>query len=86
MSSTPEEAGPSLIEAFWADESTPYVRRLILDEAAGKHGGATHFDFDMFSVVLDFNSGIANVEDALGSEVAETANLRTFLAALSRPG
>jgi hypothetical protein len=68
----------SLIEGFWA-ESTPYHRRLFLDEANGRTSGGVTFEFDMFDVTLDFDEAVATVADALGDEQSETAPLEDFL-------
>jgi len=57
----------SLIEAFWA-ESTPYQRRLLLDEASGRTSGGVTFEFDMFDVTLDFDTAVATIADAVGDE------------------
>lgn len=55
----------SLVEEFWA-ESTAVIRRLLLDEAAGRSDGAAHFNFDIFDVVMDFSAETVLVIDALG--------------------
>lgn len=68
----------SLVEAFWAD-STPYVRRLLLDEAAGRRSGRALFEFDVFNVALDFDDQTATVEDSLEADESETTDLVLFL-------
>jgi hypothetical protein len=68
----------SLIEGFWA-ESTPYHRRLLLDEAHGRTSGGVTFEFDMVDVTLDFDKAVATVADSLGDEQSETAPLDEFL-------
>ena len=70
--------GVSLVEAFWL-ESTPYERRLFLDEAAGRTAGRITFEFNMFDVTLDFDKAIATVADALGDDESETTPLTDFL-------
>ncbi len=77
-SGSTEEANP--VPGFWEDESTPYVRRLLLDEAAGKHAGATRFEFNIYAVLLDFDAEAAVVEDLLGLGTSGTVPLREFLA------
>lgn len=54
----------SLVEEFWA-ESTAFIRRLLLDEAAGRSDGAAQFTFDIFGVVMDFSAETVLVIDAL---------------------
>lgn len=68
----------SLLESFWAD-STPFVRRRLLDEAAGRNSGAVEFQFDTFDVVLDFETGTATVVDVLAAADGETTDLNEFL-------
>lgn len=68
-----------LIEGFWSDESDPFIRRMILDEAAGKHQGSTRWDFNVFGLVLDFDNGRAVVEDLLAADESESMDLETFL-------
>lgn len=68
----------SLVESFWAD-STPFVRRRLLDEAAGRSSGAAEFQFDTFDVVLDFGAGTATVIDVLAAGDSATADLNEFL-------
>lgn len=45
-----------IVEAFWLEESSPLVRRMILDEAAGKDRGATRWEFNIFVLTLDFDA------------------------------
>ena len=68
-----------LVSAFWTEESDPIVRRMILDEAAGKERGATHWDFNVFALTLDFDNEVAVVEDLLGSGEREEVGLPAFL-------
>lgn len=75
-----------LFAAFWAEESTPSVRRMILDEAAGKRDGATRWDFNVFGLVLDFDMGEAVVEDLLEQDRRATQDLESFLAAAAAFG
>ncbi len=78
-SDPPEGSHGILTPGFWADESTPYVRRILLDEAARKNEGATRFEFNMYAVVLDFDAGTATVEDLLETGSTETVGLESFL-------
>jgi len=55
------------------------VRRMILDEAAGKNRGATRWEFNIFALTLDFDAGQAIVEDILPAGETETADLQVFL-------
>jgi hypothetical protein len=75
----------SLVDAFWS-ESTPAIRRLFLDEAAGRSGGVAEFQFDVFDVVLDFEFGTATVVDVL-SQIRSTSvtDLESFLARADIP-
>lgn len=74
-----ERMDEELVEAFWA-ESTPYVRRLFLDEAVGRDSGAAQFEFDVVDVVLDFDRQIATVHDVLEEGRSAVAPLAAFLA------
>ena len=67
------------MSGFWQDESTPHLRRLLLDEAARKHSGATRWEFNMYAVLLDFDGSAAVVEDLLGSGTSHTVPLQQFL-------
>jgi hypothetical protein len=67
-----------LIEAFWA-ESTPYERRLFLDEAAGRSTGGVTFGFDVFDVTLDFDAAKVIVADVLSDDESEVGDLAAFL-------
>jgi hypothetical protein len=68
----------SLVDAFWED-STPIVRRLLLDEARGRTAGCVEFNFDVFDVVLDFDARTATVTDALAPDDSATTDLADFL-------
>jgi len=69
----------SLMGAFWQEESTPALRRLLLDEAAGRSEGAAEFNFNMFDVVLNFETGTATVSDALTRDgTSQTTDLNGF--------
>jgi hypothetical protein len=52
---------------------------MILDEAAGKDRGATRWEFNVFALTLDFDEGLAIVEDVLPEGATESADLQTFL-------
>ena len=52
---------------------------MILDEAAGKSSGATRWEFNVFALTLDFDTGLAIVEDLLAGGQRQTVELRTFL-------
>lgn len=67
-----------LIEAFW-NESHPVERRLLLDEALGRSAGTVTFEFDVFAVMLDFDRGIAMVDDVLDARSSERMLLPVFL-------
>jgi hypothetical protein len=54
---------------------------MILDEATSKHSGATRWEFNVFALTLDFDAGLAWVEDLLTEGESESADLRTFLEA-----
>ena len=69
----------TVVDAFW-EESTPPVRRLLLDEAEGRRSGVALFEFDTMNVRLDFDAGTATVEDSLPESLgAETVPLPGFL-------
>lgn len=68
----------SLVEAFWAD-SSPHVRRLLIDEAGGRSAGRVKFEFDMFDVTLDFDAGTVTISDALSASDSESIGLMQFL-------
>lgn len=68
----------SVIEGFW-EESTPIVRRLLLDESGGRTAGCVEFNFDTFDVELDFDARTATVTDVLTSHDSATADLAEFL-------
>jgi hypothetical protein len=52
---------------------------MILDEAAGKNCGATHWEFNVFAITLDFDEGLAIVEDILPDGATDSVDLQTFL-------
>ena len=62
------------------------MRRLLLDEAAGRESGSALLNFDMTDVRLDFDANTATVVDVLGSLPDETQPLATFLAAAAAFG
>jgi len=68
-----------LIEGFWSEESTPFIRRMILDEAAGKKRGATRWDFNVFGLTLDFDNHLAVVHDLLSEDQDDSVGLQEFL-------
>jgi len=49
-----------LVEGFWL-ESTPRMRRLFLDEAAGRSAGVVTYEFDTVDVRLNFETGVAMI-------------------------
>lgn len=72
--------GMSLMDAFWQEESSPFIRQLLLGEAAGRSSGVAAFNFNMFDVVLDFDTGTAVITDALNSDhPTEETDLVSFL-------
>ena len=68
----------SVIRAFWED-STPVVRRLLLDEAGGRTAGCVEFNFDVFDVELDFDTRTVTVTDVLAPDDSATTDLGDFL-------
>ena len=68
----------SLIEAFWSD-STPFVRRLVLDEAGGRTRGCAEFNFDVFDVAMDFDERTVTVIDVLSEGGSEMTTLDEFV-------
>jgi hypothetical protein len=68
----------SVVEAFWED-STPVVRRLLLDEAGGRTAGRVEFNFDVFDVELDFDARIVTVTDVLSPDDSATTDLADFI-------
>ena len=68
-----------LVDGFWS-ESDGYIRRLLLDEAAGRSSGSATFEFDMFDVTLDFDASKATVADPIMDSPDETVELSIFLA------
>ena len=85
MPSNPPEGSHGILTAgFRADESTPYVRRILLDEAAGKNEGATRFEFNMYAVVLDFDAGTATVEDLSRRAVRRRSDSKALCQLLRR--
>ena len=70
----------SLLEAFWEQESTPHIRRLFIDEANGRSSGAAEFNFNMFDVVLNFNSNTVTIADVFADGLSEETSMESFLA------
>jgi hypothetical protein len=68
----------TIAEPFWT-ESTPQVRRLLLDEASGRDSGSVTFEFNTENVTLDFEAATATVCDVLGESASETVPLTAFL-------
>lgn len=66
-------------DAFWEEESTPVVRRLFLDEAAGRDTDRVTFEFNAFAVTLDFDDRTATVQSVLEEGVSEVVKLDAFL-------
>lgn len=61
----------SLLQQFIEEEATPHVRRLIVN-AVHEHEGRPQetqrrFEFNRFEVTLDFDGGVATIEDVLDS-------------------
>lgn len=66
-------------DAFWDEESTPVVRRLLLDEAAGRETGRVTFEFNLWDVTLDFDERTATVASVLEEGESEAVGLESFL-------
>ena len=68
----------TLVEAFWSD-STPFVRRLLLDEPSGRSRGCAEFNFDVFDVSLNFDERTVTVLDVLSEGESEMTTLDEFI-------
>ena len=52
---------------------------MFLDEANGRSSGAVSFEFDVFTVTLDFENAIATIDDLLDPGASESTSLHAFL-------
>jgi hypothetical protein len=58
----------ALIDRFLAEDCTDSVRALLLHEIDARSSGRRYLTFNVFNVLLDFDTGIATIEDELDVE------------------
>jgi hypothetical protein len=71
-----------LADRFFADETDEYVKGLLDIALSTSTSGTRYFEFNVFNVRLDFDAGVATIEDVLDptrSESLSLVELRTRL-------
>jgi len=63
-------------------EMTAYERGEILQAVRQRPSGRHYLTFNVFNVLMDFDSSTATVEDELDADVAESLPLDEFLSAI----
>lgn len=80
---------PSLLEQFLREECTPAVRALICGAASAAGAGlaSRQFEFNRFNLVLDFEAGVAVLDDELDTGPAGSMRMPmdVLIAALGCP-
>ncbi|NNM44392.1 hypothetical protein [Knoellia koreensis] len=67
-------------------EMTDYERAEILQAARRRPSGRHYLTFNVFNVLMDFDSSTATVEDELDVDSAESLPLDEFLSAVAAWG
>lgn len=72
----------TLIERFFDEEASPHARARIREEATNRTSGVAYFAFNVLNLRLDFDQGLATVEDELDPEAEESMALLEFMTQL----
>lgn len=68
-----------LVERFFNEEASPYVRDRVRQAASDRTSGVAYLTFNVLHVRLDFDRGLAIIEDELDPESEESTPLAEFL-------
>lgn len=72
---------PSLLHQFVAEECTPHVVAVLLNEASGD-SGERYLTFNRFNVRLNLDTGVAVIEDELDPALEQCVSIHDLMAAL----
>lgn len=73
----------SLMERFLTEEADEHVRDVLQRELRRGTSGSRYLTFNIFNVRLDFDRGVATLEDELDPQSEETMALEAFERRLS---
>jgi hypothetical protein len=65
--------GRCVIERFFEVEVDEHMRRVLVEELRSRTTGSRYFTFNIFNVQMDFDDGMATIEDEL--DAANPASL-----------
>jgi regulator of RNase E activity RraA len=65
----------TLVDRFFAEEFTERDRAKFLEELATRSSGKRRFNFNVFDVVINVDSGTVTVEDILDADSTGTVNI-----------
>jgi hypothetical protein len=68
----------TLVDRFFAEEFSEHNRARFLEELATRSSGKRRFNFNVFDVVFDVDSGTVIVEDILEADSTETIPIDEF--------
>lgn len=71
-----------LVDRFFAEEYDDYVKDKLLTEIGTRSIGLHRLTFNVFDVVLDFDSRTVTIEDVLDPDSDESIGLADFEARL----
>ena len=64
-----------LADRFFAEEANDYVRGVLDRELSSRTSGSHYFTFNVFNVRLNFDHGLATIEDELDAGSSESLSL-----------
>jgi hypothetical protein len=62
-------------DRFFSEEVDEYVRNLLDQELRSRSSGSRYLTFNVFNVNLDFDEGVATIEDELDPASSEVLSL-----------
>ncbi len=68
----------SLVDRFFEQDCTAYVRGLLQAAVSKPTGGSEYFTFDIYNVLVDRDNGSVTLEDELEANVSETVSIQDF--------
>jgi hypothetical protein len=73
-----------LADRFFAEEADEYVQGVLDRELESRVSGSRYFTFNVFNVRLDFDEGVATIEDELDPASSESLSLEELRTRLAR--
>ncbi len=73
-----------MVDAFFAHECDDNLREILTTVIATRDSGIARRGFNLFEVVVDFDSHLVTVEDLLDPDAETTVSLSEFVSRLGR--